>query len=247
MKESVASFITAFIREYEKENSRDIWRKPIVKFGDGTLREWKELRNIVHPEHYMPDEILADVKTVITYFIPYDECIGNSNISGELNSKDWAMAYERTEALVTELEKELIIFLEKKGYRAERIDEKQAFDKEMSRSRWSQRHVARYCGLGTFGINNMLITEMGCCGRIGSLVTNLDVLSDLPLEMEYCLKKRTGACGLCIDRCPSTALTDMGYDIMLCRQQCDKNRKVYNNINTCGKCVVGVPCTYRKP
>ena len=248
MRKNIKEFIANFIREYEKtENLKNVWGNPIVKFGDATLPEIKQLRTIVHPEHFMPKEILSEATVIIAYFIPYNEQIGNSNIPEELNSEEWAKTYERTQKLVAELENGLISYITKNGYLAEKIDDQKAFDKEVSKSRWSHRHVAKCCGLGTFGINNMLITEKGCCGRIGSIVTNLDVIPDSPVETEYCLRKRIGTCGLCVKRCPSKALTETGYELVSCRQQCDKNRTVYNNINTCGKCVVGVPCTYAKP
>lgn len=35
-------------------------------------------------------------------------------------------------------------------------------------SEWSHRHAAYIAGLGIFGINNMLITNKGCVGRIPS-------------------------------------------------------------------------------
>lgn len=248
MKEVIEKFIINFIQEYEKkENITNIWKRPIIKFGDATLPEFAELREVVHTEHFMPEDILVGARIIITYFIPYKEHIGVSNIDGELNSKEWAIAYEKTAELVTELETELINYIQKKGYRAKNVDEKKAFDKETSRSRWSQRHVARYCGLGTFGINNMLITDEGCCGRIGSIITNLIVDPDIPIQTEYCLNKKNGTCGQCIKRCPVNALSNGKYEVMICRQQCDKNRAVYHNINTCGKCTVGVPCTFKKP
>lgn len=245
MKQSIEKFILNFVEEYgEKEN---IWRTPIVKFGDAKIPEIKELRDIVHPEHFMPNDILPDASIIVSYFIPYSEEIGKSNIEGELNSMEWAMAYEITGKLTTKLEEALINYIQEKGYKASAVDEKKAFDKEKLRSRWSQRHIAQYCGLGTFGINNMLITEKGCCGRIGSIVTNLNVLPDSPIKVEYCLKKKSGMCGLCTKRCPVRAFNNIRYEVRLCKEQCDKNRVIYNNINTCGKCVVGLPCTFEKP
>ncbi len=61
-------------------------------------------------------------------------------------------------------------------------------------------------GLGTFGLNNMLITAAGCCGRLSTVVTNLRVTADTPLLTENCLYKKSGRCGLCVKRCPSGAL-----------------------------------------
>lgn len=248
MKENIRRFIINFVGEYSKANNEvDVWRTPIVKFGNATSIDFEKLREVVHPEHFMPDEVLEGAKIVIAYFIPYSEKIACSNMNGELNSKEWAMTYEKTKKLVVKLENELVKLVREKGYQAQIIDEAKALDKKLLKSRWSQRHIAKNCGLGTFGINNMLITDKGCCGRIGSIVTNLDVFPDSPIGVEYCLKKRNGTCGKCIERCPAKALVNVENRVLLCKQQCDKNRQVYNNINTCGKCVVGVPCSLIKP
>ncbi len=248
MKENIRSFIINFVKEYSKANDgADVWGEPIVKFGNADSMDFEQLRKIVHPEHFIPTEVLEGAKIVIAYFIPYSEKIASSNLNGELNSKEWAMTYETTKQLVAKLEDELVKYIQDKGYKVRKIDETKAFDKELLKSRWSQRHIAKICGLGTFGINHMLITDKGCCGRIGSVVTNLDIFYDFPIELEYCLKKRNGTCGRCIERCPVQALVNVDNGILLCKQQCDKNRQVYNNINTCGKCVVGVPCSLKKP
>ncbi|WP_338094171.1 hypothetical protein [Methanorbis furvi] len=39
--------------------------------------------------------------------------------------------------------------------------------------RWSHRHFAVLAGLGTFGVNNMLITRMGCYGRVSSFAASI--------------------------------------------------------------------------
>lgn len=189
--------------------------------------------------------------------------IGNSNKKDRLSSKEWVMAYEKTNVAFGELNQALISFLKEKGYHAAVTPEAFQYDESILKSRWSQRHIARLCGLGTFGVNNMLITEAGCCGRIGTVVTDLDVEPDVPIEMEYCLFKRNGSCGVCIARCPSKALTKEGYNRFVCNSLCNENAKVHigygssytlenavqelTGTNTCGKCVVGIPCTFRRP
>ena len=83
-------------------------------------------------------------------------------------------------------------------------------------SRWSQRHVAYIAGLGAFGKNNMLITDRGCCGRFYSVVTNLDVEPDTPVEGERCLYRIDGSCGACMRKCRSKAINPGGFDRWAC-------------------------------
>ena len=49
------------------------------------------------------------------------------------------------------------------------------FDEAKLVSYWSQKHVAYMAGLGKFGLHHMIITEKGCCGRLGSIVTNAKI------------------------------------------------------------------------
>ena len=147
------------------------------------------------------------------------------------------------------------------GYEAKTAPEAATFDQKKLISNWSHRHFARVAGLGTFGLNNMLITKSGCCGRYGTIITNLDVEPDQPLKEALCIYKKNGRCGSCISRCPSGALTAEGYDRQKCYQVLKKNAAIYtefgssyldetgqnsNSIGSevCGKCVVNVPCSF---
>lgn len=93
-----------------------------------------------------------------------------------------------------------------------------------------------------------------------SIVTNLNVEPDSPLEDEYCLYKKNGNCGICAKHCPSNALTLDGYNRQKCYAILQKNAEVYtdgssytdesgeqsNSIGSevCEKCVVNTPCTF---
>ncbi len=43
------------------------------------------------------------------------------------------------------------------------------------RSNWSERHTAFIAGLGTISLNCSLITKAGAAGRLGSVITNLEL------------------------------------------------------------------------
>lgn len=263
MKKVITEFICEFAREHDKNGLiKNIWREPLVTFGDANNKEFKKFREEVHPQHILPKDILLDAKVIIAYFFPFKEDVANSNKNGELSSKEWAMAYEKTNSTFTELNSSLISFLAKHGYNGAITPEAFKYDELLLKSRWSQRHVAKLCGLGTFGINNMLITYAGCCGRVGTLVTNLDVLTHTPISEEYCVYKQRGACGACIKKCPSKALTKEGFNRNLCYELCGQNAEIHVGLGTsysiegavsekgsyvCGKCVVGVPCAFKSP
>jgi epoxyqueuosine reductase QueG len=117
-------------------------------------------------------------------------------------------------------------------------------------SDWSHRHVAYIAGLGNFGLNNMLITAQGCCGRVGSLVTSHPILPDPRPEGPSCLFKFDGSCRKCIRRCVNDALVEDSFDRFRCYAMLLKNVEEHKNVgyaDVCGKCLVAVPCSHADP
>jgi epoxyqueuosine reductase QueG len=265
-KQEIINEITSFVTAEDKNTGvlRNRWRTPLVGFADAQNPEFLKLREIAHPQHVMPWEVIPDAKTVLAYFVPFSEWIGRSNRGEGLASAEWARAYEETNAMFIRLNRHLINMLESNGFTAAVPVEALVFDRVNITCRWSQRHVARLAGLGTFGLNNMLITKSGCCGRYNSVITNMAIEHDGPLKEEYCLYKRNNSCGACVLKCPTGALTKTGFDRVKCFEQCMLNAGVhrgYGNSYTskageepeesgsdvCGKCLIGVPCTFRCP
>ena len=263
MRDYVTALITDYVRDHEK-TSETRWGTPLVGFADAAHPRLGELREVAARDHVMPREVLTDATVVLCYFLPFTRETAKSNIAGRLSSPDWARAYEDTNALFADLNAHIIEKLEARGYHAAVSPEATTFDREILMSRWSQRHMAWLAGMGTFGLNNMLITDKGCCGRFSTVVTNLDVAPGAPLTTENCLYKREGKCGVCVRHCFSGALTTAGYDRKKCFGVCSENAAVYRDFGNsyaadargevldtgsevCGKCLVGVPCAFGKP
>jgi epoxyqueuosine reductase QueG len=106
--------------------------------------------------------------------------------------------------------------------------------------------------MGTFGINNMLITKNGCCGRFGSIIINCGLIDySRPGEIkEKCLNKLNGTCGICQSNCVAKCFGKTYFDREKCYDQCRKNRdhhKKYGNADVCGKCQVNLPCSTSEP
>jgi epoxyqueuosine reductase QueG len=118
--------------------------------------------------------------------------------------------------------------------------------------------VAYTCGLGTFSLNDGLITPKGMAVRIGSVVTLLKLT---PSERKYghhkenCLLFRNEKCGKCIPRCPAGAITEEGHDKDRCNEYINSEplkakRQGYGLQNpppACGLCQTGVPCEFEIP
>ena len=251
MKGQIVTEIKQFTAQYQTENRTATgWAKPIVGFAHAGDPIFKILRRVVSPTHLLPQELLPAAKTVIAFFLPFEKRVGRSNIRGELASREWAVAYIETNRLIAALSEHMKQFLAARNYYVEITPATHNFNKERLVSNWSHRHIAYAAGIGNFGLNNMLITEHGCCGRIGSFVTDLSVTPDVPMNEEACLYRYDSSCSQCVDRCVNTALFKDHFDRRNCYEMCLKNEDRFKQIGTadvCGKCLVGLPCSFTNP
>jgi len=261
IREELASFIA---KENAEAPYEDMWQMPLAGFADAKGTYVQSLRDVVHPEHQMPQEVLEDAKVIIAVFVPFGRWLAKTNTGAGLASPEWAESYELTNAMLGRLGEHLIETLHKLGYEGRIPSEARVFYRDEVISHWSFRHIAYAAGLGTFGLNNMLITEKGCAGRITTVVTDLDVVPDAPKKEESCLWKKNGTCGACIRKCPAQALTAESFDRYKCFEQCLKNAEIYTSFGNsyasapgqeaaesgsevCGKCLAALPCTYGIP
>ncbi len=233
-----------------RNKESQIWKKPLISFLKSDNSQIINLKGIVSIDHLLPNEILSDAKSIICFFIPFTEKIVKSNIGNKRASKEWTIAYIETNNLIKEINEIIEKLMIKNGYKAGKIPATNNFNKETLVSNWSHRHIAFLSGLGSFGLNNMLITENGCCGRIGSIVTNYDIDFENKISDEKCLYKINGSCRICIDRCVNNAFHSLNFDRNRCHQMCLENAEYYKDFgyaDVCGKCLVGLPCSSTDP
>jgi epoxyqueuosine reductase QueG len=106
--------------------------------------------------------------------------------------------------------------------------------------------VAFVCGLGTFGLSRGIITRRGMAGRLGSIVTKLELEPDEKTYKdiyEYCTM-----CGACARKCPVNAISlENGKDHKPCSDFLDMTEEKYKPRYGCGKCQVSVPCERKIP
>lgn len=252
MQEWINTHIKDYVSKYSRQNGcKSEWQEPLVGFVHAADERLVSLKERVSATHALPGDLLPGAGTVIVYFIPFAEPIVTSNIQGEVCSYEWAAAYIETNKLILDLNTYLSELLNQKGYASCLIPATHNFDQVKLISDWSHRHIAHLAGLGTFGLNNMLITEKGCCGRVGSLITTAVVEPTPPLVQENCLYHHGGLCQKCIGKCPEQALTLEGFDRHKCYSaKCLENARRYSELgvaDACGKCLVNVPCSKRNP
>lgn len=188
MENLIENLIIEFVKNYAKEqNTKTKWLTPIVGFADSNDPEFLELKEIISEKHLTPKEVLSESKSVICYFLPFSKEINLGNVKPGLASETWAISYVETNKMIEKLNDYLSEKLGEMNYICSKIPPTHNFDKEKLISNWSHRHVAKIAGLGTFGLNNMLITEKGCNGRFGSLITSAKLKPSEKPNYEYCL------------------------------------------------------------
>lgn len=248
MKTLITKKIIEFVKNYPSEkNVKNLWQEPIVGFADANGSYIQSLKEVVDSAHMKPQDFMENPNIVISYYIPFTEetAAVNLNVEGNMASQEWSDAYNLTNTMISEINQYVADMLIEMGYRAA-VPAGIVFDKQLILSNWSQRHIAYAAGLGTFGINNMLISEKGCCGRYGSVVADIPVEPDSIVEEERCLYKKNGSCKKCVQNCFSGALTTEGFDRKKCYEICLLN-DAKTGADVCGKCDIDIPCALKKP
>ncbi len=248
MTEMIVGLVASYRRRRGVETT---WRDPLVGFASAEDPRFDQFKEIIQSTHTTPLEILPGAKSVVAYFVPFSHKLHKENHeAGVYCSRSWAVAYVETNRLIFNINEYIRTTLESKGHRVALIPPTHNFDQETLMSDWSHRHVAYTAGIGRLGHHNLIITEKGCTGRLGSLVTDLD-LEPSPVSLEeFCLQKAGIDCLKCVDRCQYDALFADRYDRHACYRQCmvnDEYHRALDLTDVCGKCCAMVPCSVTNP
>jgi len=230
----------------------------LVGFADAGNAAFGALNRAVGPHHLLPSDVLPGARSVVSVFLAFGRQVVEGNSRGASPTPAWCRAYTEGNQCLDVLITAAAEAIRRCGFRAEvhpgshhltNLHEPNV-DPALLTSCWSQRHVAHICGLGTFGISNLLITAKGSAGRFASLVTDMPLRPSALQTEERCLGKQGGGtqCMECIKRCPAGALSLEGFDRMACWNYLVAKNHISRDagvpiVNVCGKCSCGVPCS----
>ncbi|MBO8158158.1 epoxyqueuosine reductase [Thermosyntropha sp.] len=251
MQKKLTKWITEYIEHYKNQHmSVTIWNKPLISFVDAKDKRFYNLKETVNPAHLMPNDLLPNARSVIVYFVPFTHNVTKSNLNSGISSREWAYACVETNKLIAHINRYLHEKLKDYGYTCTNLPATHNFDEKKLISSWSHRHIAEIAGLGGFGLHRLLITDAGCSGRLGSIVTDIPLNVEPVLPKTYCLYYLNGSCKKCIEKCPAGALTLEKFDRFKCYEYLLKNAELHADIvlaDVCGKCISGVPCSHKNP
>lgn len=266
MREMLCGEIRNFVQECLvnrfPDSSEPYFEEPLIGFAAAGDPIFSQYKRIIGDFHQLPSEILAGAATVISWVLPIarDTRISNRQES-QWPSRQWSLTRNNGEIFNVALRRHILAWLEERGQRAlaPQLDSgwRQLDDPHVGvASSWSERHAAYAAGLGTFSLNDGLITERGIAHRLGSVITDLKLTPTTRSASDYrhnCLYHRDGSCGACIGRCPAGALSFQGHDKSACRSYVygavpEAVEALYGVSQTgCGLCQTKVPCEAQIP
>lgn len=226
------------------------YRKPLVGFAGAGDPLFNELKKAVGPGHLLPRDILPEAAAVAAFFVPFTRELVETNRKHTYVSREWAEAYIETNTLISLCCERLGEELSSRGVKAAWQQPTHNFDPAQLISYWSHKHAAFISGLGTFGLHHMLITPLGCAGRLGSIVFDRPVTPTPRPASHSCLYHLEGKCKACVKICPAGALTPEGLDKQKCYRRLLEVDTHYGDLDlcdVCGKCATGGPCAVSAP
>lgn len=196
------------------------------------------------PEGHRPQDILPGAKSVITFSYRL-----NSGAIDHLpvTRNQYMLEFTAANQALVQAAHKIARLLEDRGHTSTGIGpEADIGDYARLKGDFSHKHSAVICGLGTFGINNLLLSpKSGPRVRLASVITKAKLKYNSPLEESRC----TG-CLECVDRCPSGALArwEGNYSPrtgwIIDKEKCAHYMFVNNGGKRCGMCVAA--CSYWK-
>ena len=230
------------------------WQRPLLVSASIDQR-FQQLPSITYHDHLYPQDLLPTAKSVVVFFIPFKKELIKDNRPGDRPCRNWGLAYVQTNDLIARLSNALGDLLAEHGFRSGLTPATHNFDEVELMARWSHKHLGYLAGLGRFGVHCMLITPAGCMGRLGSLVTEVELGDHSLMETEEaCLVKAGQKCGKCMEVCPVQALEEEKFDRRRCWERLKENRHSLSyfsdlpeTTHVCGKCAALMPCSFRNP
>jgi len=241
LREEIRQLVNSMIKNHVKT---EYYREPVIGYASASDPYYEKLDEIIGNPQIRPYQMLTGAKTVVVLFIPYSKVIYDDMLRGQLTSAIYSDAYMVTNDLLDKSMQEVAKLLEHKGYRAVLDPPTENFDHVTKTARWGHKSNAVIAGIGTFGLNHLLITKKGCLGRLNSLVTDAWISPTARTDHQFCLFFQSGKCKACVRKCPSGAICSDG---IIDKYQCDaylEGKNISDWQQGCPMCQTG-PCAMR--
>jgi len=240
---SMEELIKKLIEDEIKNHPKSFYfRESILGIASAADPLYQELDCLIGRPQVHPKILLENAQTVIVYFLPFSAFVVKTIQQDAVISAVWSDAYFETNELLAKIGEKLCGYLGDLGIRA--VCTGAPFDKRTLSADWAHKSSAVVAGIGTFGLNHLLVTKSGTAGRLGSVVTDAKIEPTKRPDHPYCLFYKTGKCKVCVEKCPSGALSEDGsFDRFRCGAYLD-GKSLDKMDQGCGMCSSG-PCAMR--
>lgn len=224
----------------------DLFREPLIGFSDAYDVDYTNLKNMIGPWHKKPTEFLENAKSVVSIFVPSTKEVAKAPLAAQDVKNKWGEAYLVINSAFPSICNSVIQLLKCEGFDAMSIPPTHTYDPKILHAAWSHRSAGVISGIGTMGINRMIITKKGSAGRFCSVITSAP-LAPSPKEIAHrCFYLKNGKCKKCLKICAVEALNFDGFDKFKCQLETLHLAAMCEDVenDTCGKCISVCPLSY---
>lgn len=194
------------------------------------------------PQGHQPQDILPGAKSIITFTYRLNNG-ALDNLPATRNQ--YMLEFTTVNQILAQAAHKIARLLEGKGFVSVGVGpEADIGDYSRLKADFSHKHSAVACGLGSFGINNLLLANrVGARVRLASVITSAELkYSDAGPPPDNCT-----SCGECVSRCPVGALSrwegryspQTGW--VIDKEKCAHYMFVTGAGKRCGLCMAACP------
>lgn len=181
-----------------------------------------------------PNLLMDQGKTIISIAFPY---IYNLHLNDEFYFSKYTISQDYHRVIRNYLNK-IVNFIESLGGNALAFVDSNSLP---------ERYIAKLCGIGFIGKNNMVITE-----EYGSFIFLGEIITDLEMEESKELNISCGNCNACISKCPTKSVNENHCNPNICLSYITQKKyiedkwfeKLNGRIFGCDSCQLA--CPYNK-
>lgn len=247
-RDKILDIINCAVEDSNKAETLTKYRDPIIGFASANDELFNNLSDTIGYSVLHPKELLPEAGTVVAFFIPFNEMvIKYARKRASFTNQEWGLAYYELNLLISKIMTAIVEEMTKIGIKAVKEPVTENYDPVELTVKWPHKSAAYIAGLGTFGINRLIITPLGCAGRLGTVIISEEITPTQRPVKENCAYLDNGTCGVCVKSCPTQALRYNSFSRFVCNTHTQMREEPSYFDRGCCRCSTGYCSTFREP